>query len=179
MPNYATTNTWRYKVKYTANGASHTMMLRTGITDPDALGVPANLANFFDGLEDLLPADFAIVDANKAPPGSTVFVPAGLPAPTLININGATNLKHQATYLTFSYKDNQGILGDFMLIGVEADIEALGGLNWRVTTAEDPRVATAIAMLEEGGYSTIRPGVAIWRQFANVGISSHWRDENR
>lgn len=179
MADYATTNTWRYKVKYFSNFLTHTLMVRTMDTDPVSSGVPDKLAQFFDDLGAFLPADFAILSADMAAPGVVIMSPTTPPAPILGSIAGSVTLKHSANYFTFGYKSGDGVIGDFQVFGIENDIETLGGTNWRLTAGESVSVDTAVATLQTANLTTISGQSATFRTFVNTGVSAYWQRKNR
>lgn len=179
MANYATTNTWRYKVRYFSNFFTHTMLFRTYGLDPVSAGVPDKIAQFLDDLGAYLPADFAILSADMAAPGVVILSPTTPPAPTLSGTAGGTNIKHAANYMTFGYKSSDGVIGDFQVFGIENDIETLGGSNWRITAGESASVDTAIATIQTASLTTISRMEASFRTFANVGVSAYWQRKIR
>lgn len=179
MADYATTNTWRYKVRYFSNFETHNMLFRTFGLDPVSAGVPDIIAQFLDDLGGYLPADFAILSADMAAPGQVILGPTTPPAPSLSGVAGGTNIKHTANYMTFGYKSADGVLGNFKVYGIENDIEGLGGSNWRISAGESVSVDTAIATLSTGPFTTISRQDAVFRTFANVGVSAYWQRKNR
>lgn len=175
-------NTGRYFVDYTANGRQHTVLFRytqgAGPVPPSA-GFLTQVQNFLDAVAPLMPTDFAIVGARYSAWLSNISLPWA--APTL-SVAGAYTPDNSSApgFLSFIGRGDTGrrvriyMLGAGLVPHQETGVE-----NYRVTTAENADVSSAVAILQSGNFTDIGNTTPAWYSYANLGYNAYWQKEMR
>lgn len=179
MADYSTVNTSRYKVHYFSNGITHTMQFRTGNSDPVIAGVVGFFENALAPLGPALPNDFAILKAEQAALGSTVFTPSTPPNISSWTLGGAPNKARGANFLTFGGKGIvTGALYDFQVFGWNISADDIEGDNYRYEIGESAAIDGVIDELATGAtgvLTTIAGDTISWYSYVNFGVSAYWQ----
>lgn len=184
MLDFAANNTVRYRITYRSNSLTHTMLFRTGDENPETVGAEGFLPSVLASLEAYLPTDFSILDAETSAYGSDIFVPS-LFAPDLsaLTFTATPERAKGANYVTFSYKDAIGVLGDFQIFGWTIEPTSVPGDNFRYEPGDnadvDLAVDAAIASAALVGITTISGRPILLRRYVNYGVSAYWQRKLR
>lgn len=179
MADYAPNYTARYRVRYSALGAVHTMQVRLarGTTDPTpAANKVTSLLNILTVIRSL---DWRVLGAEFAPADSDVFLPAPVPTPNG-GIGGSDNLTAAARAASLSWvgRSTAGGRAVVYLYGtiLQPDSVSQRNANFRITRNEDDGVGQFAV-----GLSEIAPAFvandnfpATFYAYANIKYNDHW-----
>jgi len=177
-PNYSN----RYQAKYRAMGKVHTFSCRYGITpEPPPIDLVTGVGNLFAALAPVLPNDFAWLSAKYIAAGTTVALPASLPASLT---GGFTWTKGDAPrFFSFTGAGITGQPAVLYIYGASFDPgdDAVTAANdYRILRSEHAAIAAALDELAGIPEITTQDGtVPIWNQYANVSYSRYWQRQAR
>lgn len=174
--------TGRYWVDYLANGREHSVMFRYDGSELD--GAPttafiAEVSDFLQAMEALMPLDWAILGARASAPGTTISLP--VTAPAAVTGTWTVQAAEAPAFLTFVGRTSGGRRSRVTLLGtgVSPAGEGASYVDYRVLASELTTVATAIAQLEEGSFVGIDGLPITWYPYANSGYNAYWQREMR
>lgn len=181
MTTYAPNYTGRLRAKYVAAGVEHTAQLRKfrGATTSQIGDLRHTLASCFTVWNALLPSDFAWLSCEYANEDSDLFTPTDLPDTVTGTLDPTTYTPFQKITPTIFSGRSTGSKARVSLYGIfweytnQADDPNTVPYNGIITTAEDSRVGSTIALLN--GQAASGAGVnAIWYPRATVKPNDYW-----
>lgn len=167
-------NTKRWFLDYSVDGADHTLIMRsTNAVNETA----ANLA--LDDFLDQITVFTHAVDIRGlrvANQGSDVTNPATWTGLSTYGSGDAQTIQ-RPSFISFHGRDASGRRVNATMYGFD------GGYtdNYRLTPAESESVQDVLDFLEAQTlvFITIAGAVAAWKQYANVGLNAYWLRHNR
>ena len=181
MPDYATINTPRFRMRYRVLSQTHniTWRLEQTKTIADAGGVASKMAAFLAAIQSHLYNDFTVLSAAWAEVNSELFLPCATPAsPTGgVSTSGITRVAGTIS-MGFVGRGAGGSKAGFYLYGHNYDvpINSAAEADFRLTAAEVGVVADAIEALTELSpalYAIDRTPVT-WYNYVNLKYNDRW-----
>lgn len=180
MADFASNNTSRYKVRYSSAGAPHDMVFRYDLpASPPSAATIDGVKDFLDALASNRFSDWTVLSESWAAQGNTFFVPLPI---TLAPIAGTTAVvaaqAQRSAFMSFVGLSALGNQARILVFGISANPISAGGntaSNWRVTTAEDGGIASAVAALNAlPDLVAIDEQPVVFHSYANFKNHSHW-----
>jgi len=181
MPDYAPNYTFRYKIRYSTMGGTHTMQFRFPRATAPAGAATARLyvAAFLTELLAIMWTDWTILSASYAEADSDVFLPAPLPAGIIGEVNGAGNpISQRALSLSFVGRSVGGHRHAVYVYGLAFQpYSSAGALDFRLYGTENANIDAAANALNDAG--TIQPVAndnlaCNYYSYANVKYNDYW-----
>ena len=168
-------NTQRYWVDYTTCGEQHSLQCRavSTVTDADAGATMAAFLNAVSVWTRLITID----GFRRAAPGSNVTTSVTWPGSATYG-SGAGSHYETAQYVDFIGRGPTGRRVRASVFGV--NFSSLGG-DYRISSAESPAVAAAIAELTSDAeiFVDVEYEIPVWHPYANCGVNAYWRNKVR
>lgn len=179
MADFATINTARFFVDYTALSTAHTMMFRVprGTTPAQLEPWFDKVDVFLDALDGLLYTDWAITGVRFAEEDSPLSFPIGhnITSPTgavAVPTDGLDAAK--ARHYSFTGRSSGGSPAAVFLYGLLFNEDAAAGSGWRHTSAESTPVLNAVAALNGSPANVgVDNNPVVWRPYANLKFNDH------
>ena len=180
MPDFVSNSTQRYRIRYRSAGFIHTMLWRfqAGGVDDNPAGWADKVGEVLGALGTFISNDFAIIAAEAAEAGSDVFLPSVLP---FVEVTGGTNvsgLSQAALSLGFVGRSELGQRARMFVYGIAMDINTStpSQVDWRISTGEDARVASALSILNALAPECVASdgGVVQWYPYVNLKFNDYW-----
>lgn len=167
----APSNTPRWWLDYTANGDSHSMLMRA-TSDKTA----AQVSTVFSDLLGLFTADniYGITPSGlrHAAEGSDVSLPATYTGGTSFGSGSAIDTDLRAKTFSFTGRDDAGHKVRLFVFGAKSGANG----NYRIDRGENfimDSIEDYLTALN-GFFNTISGGHPIWNLYANTGWNDHW-----
>ena len=181
MTTYSPDYTSRYRAHYNACGITHTVQLRKALgATPGATALLAGtLGAIFGVWTNDLADDFAWLSAEQADQGSDIFYPTD-PPPSVTGLKEITRFTpfQKVTHTRFGGR-GFGSRASFEMFGVWweysnilSDLNTIG-YDGKVLAAEDPRVASTIALLNTQAFAN-SGGPTTWNPIATIKVNDYW-----
>lgn len=180
MADYAPNYTPRYRVRYTANSRSHSLLFRL-FRGQDATAVPAlagKVATWLGTMTTIRYTDWTVLGAEFAAQDSDVFLPAAAPSPAAGTVTIAGLPKYAGiVHISFPARSDIGGRGVLYLYGVS--FGAAGILteyeDFRLTGVESTEIGSAVSALNAAPELACNDGAAAnWYNYVNVKYNDHW-----
>src|SRR5215213_4263234 len=179
MPSYAPTFTPRYKLRYFANGKTHSQLWRmppTAVIE-DATIFALFVSGYYAAIAPELYDDTVAIDASFAAANSTVFLPC--PPPTIIGTGSAGPAPANRTPKAISFVGRSTAGSRWVLYQYGTDFvidDTDSGSDFRLTQAEETAIEDTVFFLN-GAFETFRAndgvGVVV-KPYANLKDNDYW-----
>lgn len=180
MADFAPNNTSRYKIRYSSAGATHDMVFRYDLpASPPSGATIAGVEAFLDALSTNRFSDWTVLGESWAAQGNTFFVPLPITlSPTVGSTAVVAAQAQRSAFMSFVGLSALGNQIRIVVFGISANPISVGGntaSNWRVTTAEDGGIASAVTALNTlPDLVAIDEQPAVFHGYANFKNHAHW-----
>lgn len=179
MPDFAPNFTARYRIRYSSQSKSHSMMWRIAASETDPSALITKIGLFLDDMATSMWEDWTINSAEFAPADSDVFLPAALPTFGGGEVELSTAVASDAAVpISFVGRSVTGGRARMFLYGTNfpSVIRSTQGLDYRITSVEAANVGDAIVRLNETSPAIVANdnGDVVWYEYVNVKANDAW-----
>jgi len=182
MADYATINTGRYRVRYSAIAKTHVTTFRIGRTSIPQATVVAQVETFLNALAPVRTLDWTVLGADSAGADSELFFPAA-PAPAPVaGTQGIGSLARSPVFISFQGRSTAGSRASLYIYGVGLDPVSgeASQLDYRIMTNESVWCTDAVNALNNSTVFTAIDGLpVIWKPYVNVGVNAYYQRKKR
>lgn len=168
-------------MRYSVNGAEHSMSFRTGRTNPAPAAMAADVDTFLEGCKNLRTSDWTILGAEYAAYDSDIFLPVAAP-PQNPGLQPPVNAGYTPVNMGFVGRSTGGSRAGVRVYGIAIDpMSSTANLqDYRMTSTEYVEIDLAVQALAD---STLWRGIdgspILWKNYANVNVNAHWQKQRR
>lgn len=179
MADFAPNYTARYRVRYSVQGNTHTMLWRVASDTESVVGIAAKVSLFLADLEGSLWSDWSVLGADFAPADSDIFLPTTAPdQPTGAGSTGSRANSDKAYACSFVGRSTGGNKARMFLYGTVFAASLRSGIedDFRILSSENGDVSAAIVRLNETSPALVAndDNVATWYEYVNVKHNDRW-----